>query len=88
LKESKLTQAQPAKALSITQARVSDIKAAKSGQFSLDMLVRLASRAGLSRAQVHGGNAMAPGEGSAGPHVPHYFPTTDFSAIPASNNDI
>ncbi len=36
-----------AKALGITQARVSDIKRGKIGQFSLDMLVRLASRAGL-----------------------------------------
>jgi predicted XRE-type DNA-binding protein len=31
----------------ITQARVSDIKRGKFGQFSLDMLLRLASRAGL-----------------------------------------
>ena len=47
LKKSKLTRAQAAKALSITQARVSEIKRGKIGQFSLDMLVRLASRAGL-----------------------------------------
>lgn len=47
LKKSKLTRAQPAKALCITQARVSDIKRGKIGQFRLDMLVRLASRAGL-----------------------------------------
>jgi predicted XRE-type DNA-binding protein len=47
LKNSKLTRAQAAKALRITQARVSDIKRGKIGQFSLDMLVRLASRAGL-----------------------------------------
>ena len=47
LKESGLTQTQAAKALGITQARVSDIKRGKFGQFSLDMLVRLASRAGL-----------------------------------------
>ena len=47
LKKSKLTRAQAAKALRITQARVSDIKHGKIGQFSLDMLVRLASRAGL-----------------------------------------
>jgi predicted XRE-type DNA-binding protein len=47
LKESKLTQAQAAKALSITRARVSDIERRKIGQFRLDMLVRLASRAGL-----------------------------------------
>jgi predicted XRE-type DNA-binding protein len=45
LKKSKLTRAQAAKALRITQARVSDIKRGKIGQFSLDMLVRLASRA-------------------------------------------
>jgi predicted XRE-type DNA-binding protein len=47
LKESKLTQAQAAKALCITKARVSDIKRRKVGRFSLDVLVRLASRAGL-----------------------------------------
>jgi predicted XRE-type DNA-binding protein len=42
-----LTQTQAAKALGITQARVSDIKRGKFGQFSLDMLVRLALRVGL-----------------------------------------
>jgi predicted XRE-type DNA-binding protein len=47
LKESGLTQTQAAKLLGITQARVSDIKRGKFSQFSLDMLVRLASRAGL-----------------------------------------
>ena len=47
LKKSKLTRAQAAKALRITQARVSDIERGKIGQFSLDLLVRLASRAGL-----------------------------------------
>jgi len=47
LKQSGLTQTQAAKAPGITQARVSDIKRGKIGQFSLDMLVRLASRAGL-----------------------------------------
>ncbi|MGC1459258.1 MAG: XRE family transcriptional regulator [Steroidobacteraceae bacterium] len=47
LKASGLTQTQAANALGITQARVSDIKRGKIGQFSLDMLVRLASRAGL-----------------------------------------
>ena len=47
LKTSKLTQARAAKALRITPTRVSDIKRGKIGRFSLDMLVRLASRAGL-----------------------------------------
>jgi predicted XRE-type DNA-binding protein len=47
LKESGLTQTQAAKMLGITQARVSGIKRGKFNQFSLDMLVRLASRAGL-----------------------------------------
>jgi predicted XRE-type DNA-binding protein len=46
-KESGLTQTQAAKTLGITQTRVSDIKRGKIGQFCLDMLVRLASRAGL-----------------------------------------
>src|SRR2546429_1143989 len=44
----------------ITQARVSDIKRGKIGRFSLDMLVRLASRAGLqptlTLASYDGGN--------------------------------
>ena len=47
LKKSKFTRAQAAKTLRITPARVSDIKRGKIGKFSLDMLVRLASRAGL-----------------------------------------
>ena len=47
LKESGLAHTQAANALGITQARVSDIKCAKVGRFRLDLLVRLASRAGL-----------------------------------------
>ncbi len=47
LAESGVTQTAAAKELGITQARVSDIKRAKIGSFSLDLLVRLASRAGL-----------------------------------------
>ena len=42
-----MTQTEAAKVLGITQARVSDIKRGKISQFSLDLLVRLASRAGL-----------------------------------------
>ena len=41
------TQAEAAKILGITQARVSDIKRGKITQFSLDKLVKLAARAGL-----------------------------------------
>ncbi len=44
---SDMTQMQAAKALGITQARISDIKRGKINQFSLDLLVRLAARAGL-----------------------------------------
>lgn len=47
LADSELTQTQAAAKLGITQARVSDIKRGKIGSFSLDLLVRLASRAGL-----------------------------------------
>ncbi len=47
LKESGLTQAAAAKMLGVTQARVSDVKRGKIGNFSLDLLVRLAARAGL-----------------------------------------
>lgn len=47
LENSGMTQTEAAKALRITQARVSDIKRGKISQFSLDLLVRLATRAGL-----------------------------------------
>ncbi|MDR5802586.1 XRE family transcriptional regulator [Caballeronia sp. LZ001] len=42
-----MTQAAVAKVLGTKQARVSDIKRGKINQFSLDLLVRLAARAGL-----------------------------------------
>ena len=42
-----MTQVAAAKALGVTQARISDIKRGKINQFSLDLLVRLAARAGL-----------------------------------------
>ena len=42
-----VTQAVAAEQLNITQARVSDIKRGKIASFSLDLLVRLAARAGL-----------------------------------------
>lgn len=41
------TQAAAAKLLGVTQARISDIKRGKISSFSLDLLVRLAARAGL-----------------------------------------
>jgi len=47
LAASDLTQIEAAKVLGITQARVSDLKRGKISQFSLDMLIRLATRAGL-----------------------------------------
>ncbi len=47
LRESGLTQTAAAKRLGVTQARVSDVKRGKIGNFSLDLLVRLAARAGL-----------------------------------------
>ena len=47
LADSDMTQSEAAKKLGITQARVSDIKRGKISQFSLDLLVRLAARAGL-----------------------------------------
>lgn len=47
LADSGMTQAVAAKVLGVTQARVSDIKRGKISQFSLDLLVRLAARAGL-----------------------------------------
>lgn len=47
LLQSGLTQTAAAAVLGTTQARVSEIKHGKTGQFSLDLLVRLAARAGL-----------------------------------------
>ena len=47
LAESGLTQVAATDELGITQARVSDIKRGKIESFSLDLLVRLAARAGL-----------------------------------------
>ena len=47
LRESGQTQTAAAKVLGVTQARVSDIKRGKINSFSLDLLVRLAARAGL-----------------------------------------
>ncbi len=47
LGDSELTQTGAAKELGITQARVSEIKHGKIGSFSLDLLVRMAARAGL-----------------------------------------
>ncbi len=48
LAESGLTQTQAAKILGVTQARVSDLKRGKISSFSLDLLVRLAAKAGLN----------------------------------------
>jgi predicted XRE-type DNA-binding protein len=47
LAESRATQTAAAADLGVTQARVSDIKRGKIESFSLDLLVRLAARAGL-----------------------------------------
>jgi predicted XRE-type DNA-binding protein len=47
LAESRMTQTEAAKVLAVTQARVSGIKRGKISSFSLDLLVRLAARAGL-----------------------------------------
>jgi predicted XRE-type DNA-binding protein len=47
IEESGSTQTAVAADLGITQARVSDIKRGKIDSFSLDLLVRLAARAGL-----------------------------------------
>ena len=47
LERSGMTQAAAAKVLGVTQARVSDLKRGKIDRFSMDLLVRLAARAGL-----------------------------------------
>lgn len=47
LEKGRMTQAEAAKVLGVTQARVSDLKRGKIDRFSMDLLVRLAARAGL-----------------------------------------
>lgn len=47
LARSGMTQTAAAKVLGVTQARVSDIKHGKIDRFSLDLLIKLAARAGL-----------------------------------------
>ncbi len=47
LEKSRMTQAEAAKVLGVTQARVLDLKRGKINRFSMDLLVRLAVRAGL-----------------------------------------
>jgi predicted XRE-type DNA-binding protein len=47
LDKSGMTQTDAAKVLGVTQARVSDLKRGKINRFSMDLLVRLAARAGL-----------------------------------------
>jgi predicted XRE-type DNA-binding protein len=47
LEKSRMTQAAAAKVLGVTQTRVSDLKRGKINRFSMDLLVRLAARAGL-----------------------------------------
>jgi predicted XRE-type DNA-binding protein len=47
LENSRMTQEEAAKVLGVTQARVSDLKRGKINRFSMDLLVRLAARAGL-----------------------------------------
>jgi predicted XRE-type DNA-binding protein len=47
IENKKLTQARAAKVLGITQSRVSDLTRGKWDRFSLEMLITLATRAGL-----------------------------------------
>jgi predicted XRE-type DNA-binding protein len=47
LTDSEMTQTEAAKALGVTQARVSEMKRGKISRFSIDLLFRLAARAGL-----------------------------------------
>jgi predicted XRE-type DNA-binding protein len=47
LRKSGMTQVEAAIVLGVTQARVSDLKRGKINRFSMDLLVRLATRAGL-----------------------------------------
>jgi predicted XRE-type DNA-binding protein len=47
LEKSGMTQTEAANVLGVNQARVSDLKRGKINRFSMDLLVRLAARAGL-----------------------------------------
>jgi predicted XRE-type DNA-binding protein len=47
LSDANTIQVETARELGVTQARISDIKRGKINQFSMDLLVRLAARAGL-----------------------------------------
>jgi predicted XRE-type DNA-binding protein len=47
LEDCGMTQTQAAKVLGVTQARISNLKRGKINLFSLDLLIRLAARAGL-----------------------------------------
>ena len=47
LENTHMTQAEAAKVLGVTQARVSDLKRGKINRLNMDLLVRLAARAGL-----------------------------------------
>jgi predicted XRE-type DNA-binding protein len=47
LERGRMTQTEAAKVLGLTQARISDLKRGKIDRFSMDLLVRLAARAGL-----------------------------------------
>ncbi len=47
LDKNRMKQAEAAKVLGVTQARVSDLKRGKINRFSMDLLIRLAARAGL-----------------------------------------
>ena len=55
LGKSGMTHAEAAKVLGVTQARVSDLKRGKINRFSMDLLVRLAARAGLKPKLKFGG---------------------------------
>lgn len=48
IEREKLTQAKAAKLLGVTQPRISDLKRGKIDMFSVDMLIKMLARAGLS----------------------------------------
>jgi predicted XRE-type DNA-binding protein len=60
LLQSGRTQTAAAAVLGTTQARVSEIKHGKTTQFSLDLLVRLAARAGLQPRVTLGATIVVP----------------------------
>ncbi len=80
LEKSRMTQAEAAKVLGVTQARVSDLKRGKINRFSMDLLVRLAARrrtqAKAETRRVERASGLASGSGAWRVCCSHFCNTT------------